>query len=56
MTDFWGRGSCIRRREAEIALQCIERRSALAPALRAKEFGAKSIPVNEEFSGLDGQR
>src|SRR5215831_14523963 len=29
VTDFWGRGSGIRRREAEITLQGIERRSAL---------------------------
>ena len=29
MTNFWGRGSRIRRREAEITLQRIERRSTL---------------------------
>ena len=44
VTDFWGRGSRIRRREAEITLSAAPR--CTGPT--AKEFGTKSMPVNEE--------
>ena len=36
VTNFWGRGSRIRRREAEITLQRIERRSRAAPDRRQR--------------------
>ena len=55
MTDFWGRGSRIRRREAEITLQRIERRTALH---RAYGKGVRhEVDTGERGVGrLEGQR